>query len=131
MICTMETRARSNMMKLCQNILGFDGVGFAGVIDKMGNVVSEVWRKGMQPFEDDAKRRMLYMQMVLEVSMRKEFDESLGPIDYIVSHRKKGLMISVPFDEYVMIISSSREADIQKITAKISDGLKDAVGGSR
>ncbi len=124
MISVMENKDHLNMKQLCEKILDFDGVRFVGIIDKMGNILSERFRDDVVPFENDAKRRMLYMQMVLEITMRMEFDSSLGPVNYIISHRKKSLMISVPFYEYVILVSALHEAEIQKIVSKINDGLK-------
>ncbi len=125
MISVMENKVHLNMQKLCEKIFDVDKVQFVGIIDKMGNIVSEKFRDGVVPFENDAKRRMLYMQMVLEITMRKEFNSSLGPINYIISYREKGLMISVPFYEYVIIVSFLHETEIQKIVSKINDGLND------
>ncbi len=121
----MEDNVHLTMHKLCEKILDFEGIRFVGIIDKMGNIVSERFRDGVAPFENDEERRMLYMQMVLEVTMRREFDSSLGPVNYIASHREKSLMISVPFHEYVILVSALHETEIQKIVSKINDGLND------
>lgn len=123
MISLMESKDNLPMSHLCEKILDFDGVRFVGVIDKMGNVVSERFMDGVVPFENDAKRRMLYMQMVLEITMRREFDSSLGSVNYITSHRKKSLMISIPFYEYVILVSTLHDAEIQKIVSQINDEL--------
>jgi len=118
-----EQKVNSSMQKLCEKILDFDHVRFVGIIDKMGNLIEDRFRDGVVPFENDAKRRMLYMQMVLEISMRRDFDSSLGPIDYVASHRKKGLMISIPCNEYVIVMSGENGLQIQKIISKINGEL--------
>ena len=107
--------------KLCEYILNFDDVRFVGIIDNMGNVVIDQFKDGVVPFEDDAKRRMLYMQMVLEISMRRDFDSSLGGLNYVISHRTKGLMISLPYEEHVIILSGTHSIEIQEIISKINE----------
>jgi len=123
MASVTEQKVNSSMQRLCEKILDFDHVRFVGIIDNMGNLIKDKFRDGVVPIEDDAKRRMLYMQMVLEISMRKDFDFSLGPIDYVASHRKKGLMISVPCNKYVIVMSGEHGLEIQKIVSKINDEL--------
>ncbi|MGH1567388.1 MAG: hypothetical protein ACRBB5_08250 [Nitrosopumilus sp.] len=51
--------------KRCSILLGDDQIRFAGVINKMGNLIAGGFRKDVKPFQNDAKQRMLYMQMVL------------------------------------------------------------------
>jgi len=121
MVSVTEQKVNSSMQKLCEKILDFDYVTFVGIIDKMGNLIEDRFRDGVVPFEDDVKRRMLYMQMVLEISMRRDFDSSLGSIDYVASHRQKSLMISVPCNEYVIVVSGEHRLECQKIISKIHD----------
>lgn len=102
----------------CTKLLEDEGIRFAGVVNKMGNLVAGGFRPDVTPFEDDAKRRMLYMQMVLEISMRKEFDSSLGPVNYILSNRGKGTMITIPFSEHIILISSHLGTDAESIVSR-------------
>ncbi len=115
---------------ICARLLGDPEIRFAGVINKLGNLFAGGFRSDVTPFEDDTKCRMLYMQMVLEITMRKEFDSSLGSIDYIASRRGKGLMITVPFAENVILVSTSQETKIEKIVSKINAafGLRQSGG---
>ena len=121
MIAGVEEEKNLLNKKLCEQILNFEYVKFVGIIDKMGNVVIDQFKDGVIPFENDAKRRMLYMQMVLEISMRKDFDSSLGSINYVISHRKKGIMISIPYNEHLIIVSGNHETQIQEITSMINN----------
>ena len=130
MISLIESKDHLNMKQLGEKILDFDGIRFVGIIDKMGNILAERLGDDVIPFENDAKRRMFYMQMVLEITMRKEFDSSLGSLDYIGSRRGKCLMITVPFGENVLLVSTSHDAEMKKIVSKINTvfGL-DIMGG--
>jgi len=68
----------------------------------------------------------MYMQMVLEVSMRKEFDETLGEIDYIASKRKNALMISIPMNDELLLISVNPKSSTEEIVAKAIKVFKDS-----
>ena len=65
------------------------------------------------------------MQLQLDFQMRKELDEILGPIDYISSRRKKLLMISVPVQDYLVIITAKPDADDKKIIKKAEELFDD------
>lgn len=121
MMALVEEKDNLINEKLCEYILSFDDVRFVGIIDNMGNVVIDQFKDGVIPFENDAERRMLYMQMVLEISMRRDFDSSLGGLNYVISHRKKGIMISIPHKEHVIILSGAHCIQIQEIISKIKE----------
>lgn len=102
----------------CNELLGNDEIRFAGIINKMGNLIAGGFKDGINPFETDAKSRMMYMQMTLEISMRREFDSSLGAVNYIASRRENALMISMPIEENLLLISAVPSASTEKIVAK-------------
>ena len=64
---------------------------------------------------------MLYIQMALEIAMRKEFDDTLGKINYIATNRNKVLMITIPMDDHVILISAEPTYTADQIIAKAQD----------
>lgn len=120
-----------NYVKLqndCSELLRDEQIRFAGVINKMGNLVAGGFKEGVKPFQNDAKQRMLYMQRVLEISMRREFDQDLGNVNYTASRRDKALMITVPIYDKIVLVSSVPHASTKKIVAKINDVFDDSNG---
>ena len=107
--------------KRCNVLLDDNQIRFVGVINKMGNLIAGGFRKDVKPFQNDAKQRMLYMQMVLEISMRREFDSDLGEVSYTASKRNKALMITVPIKDKIVLVSSVPDASTERIVAKIND----------
>lgn len=109
----------------CKKLAEIDEVRHVGIINKLGNLVAGGIKKGIAPLLDDEKVRMVYMQLQLDFQMRKELDDILGPIDYISSRRKNLLMISVPEQDYLIIISANPDADDKKIIKKAEDLFDD------
>lgn len=99
----------------CQELLNYDEIRFAGIINKLGNLIAGGPKPGIQQFETEEKNRMMYMQMVLDLSMRQEFDGSLGEVEYISSQRRNVLMISVPLKKDLLLISAKPSASTDKI----------------
>jgi len=101
----------------CQNLLKEPEIRFAGLINPMGHLVAGGMKKGMKALEDDADMRKLYMELILRVSTRQEFDQSLGEVEYSASRRKKAVVMSFPIDNKVLLVSANPDVDID-VTAK-------------
>ena len=103
----------------CKHILDEPGVRFAGLINQMGHLVAGGMKEGLMPLEDDADMRKLYMELILRVSMRKEFDYSLGPVKYSASRREKAVVISFPIDNQVLLVSTEPDVKIDDFAKRI------------
>ncbi len=110
----------------CKKLLDYDEFRFAGLINNMGRLVAGGFKPGISPLEDDAERKKMYLELALRVSMRKEFDYSLGPVKYCASRREKAVMLSFPMNSNVLLISAEPNVDIDKTANKIMKlvGLK-------
>lgn len=61
------------------------------------------------------------MEFVSKISLRKEFDKTLGPINYLVARRDKVVLISFPFpfSKFALLISAEPQVEIEKLAKKI------------
>ena len=102
----------------CSELLANKQIRFVGIINKFGNLIAGGFKEGVTPCVSVENLRLMYMQMVLEISMRKEFDSSLGNINYIASRRDKALMVSIPMDDHLLLISASPMYITEKLVTK-------------
>ena len=98
-------------------------IRFVGVLDKMGNKIAGGFKEGITSYLVDIDNQKLYIQSTLELSMRKDFDEDLGAIDYISTRRGKVTMISIPTNQYLVLISAQRDIDVEKIINKVNSAF--------
>lgn len=103
----------------CKKLLEEDEIRFAGLINSMGKLVAGGFKSGIKPLEDDAERQKMYMELALRVSMRKEFDHSLGPVKYTASRREKAVMMSFPVGSNILLVSTEPNMDIDKTANKV------------
>ena len=103
----------------CDRLLQEDEIRFAGLINGMGRLVAGGFKKGVTPLEDDAERQKMYMELALRVSMRMEFDYSLGKVKYSASRREKSVMMSFPISNNVLLISAEPDVDIDNTAKKV------------
>ena len=118
---TLDVNGYLQLESKCQELLKDDAIRFVGIINSMGQLISGGFAEGVDLVETDEKRRMLYIQMALEIAMRKEFDDTLGKINYIATNRNKVLMITIPMDEHVILISAEPTYAADQIIAKAQD----------
>jgi len=103
----------------CLNILKEPEIRFAGLISPMGHLVAGGMKKGLKSLEDDADMRKLYMELILRVSTRQEFDQSLGVVNYSASRREKAVVLSFPIGNKVLLISANPEVNIDETAKKV------------
>ena len=107
----------------CERLLQEDEVRFAGIINDQGILISGGFKKGLTPLEGDETKLKSFMEFVSKISIRTEFDESLGPINYLAARRDKAVLVSFPFpvSKIVLLISANPSVDIEKLAKKVVD----------
>lgn len=107
----------------CKKVLAIPKIRFVGVIDKMGNKIAGGFKEGVTSYLEDKEDRMMYAQLTLECMMRKDFDNALGQIDYIAARREKVTMISIPMNEYLILISTQRDVNVENIILQVNSAF--------
>ncbi len=107
----------------CKKVLAMPEIRFVGVLDKMGKKVAGGFKEGITSYLHDLDNQRMYVQLALEYSMRKDFDQDLGSVDYISSRRGKVTMISIPTKEYLVLISADRDVDIENIIKRVNSAF--------
>ena len=111
----------------CKKLLDEKEIRFAGIINEDGKLISGGFKEGLTPLEDDETKLQSFMEFVSKVSIRKEFDESLGPINYLAARRDKAVLVSFPFpvSKILLLISAEPTADIENLATKVVDIFTD------
>jgi len=81
----------------------------------MGKIVAGGFKDDIKPLDSDDQRRMLYMQSTLELSMKGEFDENLGCVNYITTYRDNVVLINIPMCNHLILMSAERNANTEQI----------------
>lgn len=104
----------------CKEVLTIPELRFVGVLNKMGRKIAGGFKEGISSYLEDKDNQMMYVQLTLEYLMRKDFDEQLGPIDYIASRRGKVTMISIPTKDYLILISAQRDVNVEEVIKQVN-----------
>ncbi len=105
----------------CKKLLNENEIRFAGIIDDVGVLISGGFKEGITPLESDETKLKSFMEFVSKASIRKEFDQSLGPINYLAARRDKAVLISFPFpiSKIVLLISAESSSNIDDLATKV------------
>ncbi|MHA7733611.1 DUF6659 family protein [Nitrosopumilus sp. S6] len=107
-----------------KHILSFPEIRFVGVIDNMGNLVVGDYKKGVVPIAKIDQYKIC-MEHALELFMKNDLDDVLGPLDYIVSKRKNIKIITIPVNNYLVLISAESTVNVEPIIDEIIQSLND------
>jgi len=105
----------------CKILLKEPEIRFAGIVNISGNLVLGGFKEGLTPYENDETKLQAFYNFVSKASIRKEFDESLGPINYIAARRDKAVLISFPFplSQILLLISAEPNVNIENLANKV------------
>jgi len=113
----------------CNHLLGESEIRFAGIVDKNGKLIAGGFKEGITPYENDENKLQSFFEFVSKASIRKEFDESLGPINYIAARRDKAVLVSFPFPvtQILLLISAEPTVNIDILAKKVIQMFTDVI----
>ena len=111
----------------CNQLLEEEEIRFAGIVDKNGQLVTGGFKEGLVPYENDETKLQSFFDFVSKASIRKEFDESLGPINYLAARRDKAVLVSFPFpiSKILLLISAEPTVNIESLAKKVVEIFTD------
>lgn len=108
----------SNSIKLniCEEIFTIDNsIRFVGLVNKEGEVIEGGFRKGIEPLLNQNEEQDMYLQSLSNINFFQSFSEKFGPVDYLIIRQKRITMMTFPFKEKILCISTSSLSDIDKV----------------
>lgn len=107
----------------CGKLLQDENIRFAGIIDESGNLISGGFKEGLTPLEDNEVRLKSFMEFISKITIRTDYDLSLGPINYLAARRDKVVLISFPFpiSSILLLVSANPSVDIEQLARKVVD----------
>ena len=111
----------------CDELLKESEIRFAGIVDNAGQLIAGGFKEGLVPYEHDETKLQSFLEFVSKASIRKEFDESLGPINYLAARRDKAVLVSFPFPitKILLLISAEPTVNIESLAKKVVEIFTD------
>ena len=119
MMSMKENKIHSSMQQLCDNVLDLDNVRFAGLVSNHGNLYAGGFKEGIIPYEDDEKRRLMYMRFALESCLRSDFDDSFGTFRYSTVQREKVSILTINICNHLLLVFAEPDIDLHALAGRI------------
>jgi len=105
----------------CSRLLEESEIRFAGIVDKQGKLIAGGFKPEIKPHEGDETKLQAFLEFVSKISIRKEYDQTLGPINYLAARRDKAILVSFPFPitQILLLISAEPSANIENLATKV------------
>ena len=118
------TFEQTNLLDIfCKVMCNKPKIRFCGIVNSMGRMVAGSFKDNILPLDNEEQRQMLYMQSKLELSMKAEFNENLGNVNYVVTYRDNVIIINIPSDnqKFHILISAERVSNPQEIVKEVAN----------
>lgn len=106
----------SSVGRLCnteklRKFMAMAGIELFGIINKNGRMMDFLSRKDLDISNE--KKEILFMQMALQSSMQREFDEDFGSVNFCVIQREKMKFICRPIgtDNMALVVTNKTNDD--------------------
>lgn len=99
----------------CKNLLRQDGFRFVGFIDKMGALIEGGLKEGIKPILDSEESRSHYMKQMLDFTMKKDYDDTIGPLEHIITKRTNLQIITIPLNENLLLVTTDPLVDPNQV----------------
>ena len=87
---------KAHLVPIVEDILSIDpGMRFAAIIDLKGNISEGIMKEGKTSLKTQKEEEHFCRQVALRRKIRKQFDKSLGPVNYVHIEREKVTQIVV------------------------------------
>src|SRR3712207_6011546 len=114
----MDRGMSFDFKSLYDYILKLDrAIRFVGIIDDLGRLVYGGMKPGLKSLETETESIKIYVEFALINKLHMDFDATLGRVEYSLTVREKIKLMSFPINDYLVRISTEREADHQKISS--------------
>ena len=87
---------RTGLILIVEEILAIDpGMRFAAIIDLKGNISESIMKEGKTSLKTQKEEEHFCRQVALRRKLRRQFDKSLGPVNYVHIEREKVTQIVI------------------------------------
>jgi len=106
---------KAHLIPIVEDILSIDpGMRFAAIIDLKGNISEAIMKEGKTSLKTQKEEEHFCKQVALRRKMRKQFDNSLGPVNYVHIEREKVTQIVVYPKRKTVYVTIEPNIDIKR-----------------
>jgi len=90
---------------------------FSGFVNNRGRMVTCEKNNSLN-FHNEKSLEMFVMEIALDFSMKNEFNEVLGNVEYFVTRRKNINVVCIPINEFLLVVIANNHISVEKVVKK-------------
>jgi hypothetical protein len=104
-----------NLIPIVEDILALDPMmRFAAIIDLNGNISEGIMKEGKTSLKSQKEEEHFCKQVAIRRKIRKQFDKSLGPVNYVHIERQKVTQIVIYAKRKTVYVTMEPTMDIRR-----------------
>ena len=103
---------------LCSKLMQSSDVLFSGFVNSRGKLLANGKNNSLN-FYDEKNLEMFIMEIALDFSMKREFNEILGKVEYAVTKRKNSNVLCIPMSELILVMITDNQVSMEEIVKKV------------
>lgn len=121
----MSIKTISKYKEICRKIVdSHTSIKFFGIINERGKFIVGHSRKDAIFLVDKKDREMLFMEAILRMRMRNDFNQTLGAVDFTITHRHNVIIMKIPVGNKIFYLAAEKTFDFSKIPFQVIGILK-------
>lgn len=97
---------------LCSRLTQNSEVLFSVLVNNRGKMIT--CGKNSLSFHDEKSLEMFVMEIALDFSMKNEFSEVLGNVEYSITKRKNTNVVCIPIDGSILVIIAKNCIEVER-----------------
>ena len=104
-----------NLLPIVEEIIDLDPqMRFAAIIDLKGNISEAIMKEGKTSLKSQKEEEHFCKQVAVRRKIRKQFDKSLGPVNYVHIERKKVTQVVIYPKRRTVYVTMEPTVDIAR-----------------
>lgn len=102
-------------------------IRYAGITNRFGRTLAGNLRKGVKPLLKPEEARNEYFIEATRSQLRKNFEKSIGRMEYTLTENEKVKILTIPGEEHIYYLSMDKETPWNEVMSIIEAARKLAV----
>ncbi len=110
-----KSNHKTSLLPIVEDILELDPMmRFAAIIDLKGNISEAIMKEGKTSLKSQKEEEHFCKQVAMRRKIRKQFDKSLGPVNYVHIERQKVTQIVIYPKRKTVYVTMEPEMNITR-----------------
>ncbi len=102
-------------------------IRYAGITNRFGRTLAGGLRKGVKPLLKPEEARNEYFIEATRSQLRKNFEKSIGRMEYTLTENEKVKILTIPGEEHIYYLSMDKETPSSEVMSIVEAARKLAV----